>query len=335
MPRIQDAIGVFVGSTPASAVFLGNTQVWQPTALDTAPATPGGLTATPGDTEVALTWGSSAGATGYRLYRDGAQVYDGAARALTDTGLTNGTAYSYTVSAYNDVGESAQSAAVVATPAVVLTYSDVVLADAPLAYYRLGEPSGTTAVDASANGNDGTYHNMALGTPGLLAGDADSAITGNGSNSYVDSPLALNPASGPFSVELWLKPASFANTRNIVGQRDGTGTGHSVLWAHQTTGVLAATLGGGVEYDSGAALAVGNVYHVVFTFDSGTYTFYVNGVAAGSGAATVDPATGGWVIGASKNLVNGPAGVMDEVAIYDKALTPEQVANHYTAGSGT
>lgn len=86
--------------------------------VDAPPATPSALTATPGDGHNHLSWAASAGANGYRLYRDGATtpIYDGSATSYDDVGLTNGVSYDYQVSAYDAAGESAKSAVVSATP---------------------------------------------------------------------------------------------------------------------------------------------------------------------------------------------------------------------------
>jgi prepilin-type N-terminal cleavage/methylation domain-containing protein len=86
-----------------------------------APATPQNLTAAAGDTTVSLTWRPvestpAAAVTGYRVYRDGVQIDAVGGPALTDTGLTNGRTYSYTVTAYGPGGESAQSSPATATP---------------------------------------------------------------------------------------------------------------------------------------------------------------------------------------------------------------------------
>lgn len=88
-----------------------------------APAIPTGLLATPGDTQISLTWTASSGATGYHVKRSTTsggpyvQVAAPAAASYTDTGLTNGTVYYYVVSAINSVGESPNSTQVNATPA--------------------------------------------------------------------------------------------------------------------------------------------------------------------------------------------------------------------------
>ena len=92
----------------------------------TAPAAPTGLTATAGNAQVALDWGSGGESdlAGYRVYRrnaDGtwptAPLASVAASAHTDTGLANGTTYTYRVTAYDASGnESAPSGTASATP---------------------------------------------------------------------------------------------------------------------------------------------------------------------------------------------------------------------------
>ncbi len=131
--------GVLVGS-PTGTSFLdtgltnGTTYTWtvvavngtavsttsapaSATPLAPAPAAPSGLTATAGNAQVSLSWTASANATSYRVYRGGVQVGAPASTSYLDTGLTNGTAYSYYVVAVTDTTPSAASATVTATPA--------------------------------------------------------------------------------------------------------------------------------------------------------------------------------------------------------------------------
>ncbi|HEY3277829.1 MAG TPA: glycosyl hydrolase family 28 protein [Syntrophorhabdaceae bacterium] len=71
-------------------------------------------------TSVGLTWTASTdnvGVRGYKIYRNDAQVGTSASTSFTDTNLTAGTTYSYSVSAYDAAGnESAKSAAVLVRP---------------------------------------------------------------------------------------------------------------------------------------------------------------------------------------------------------------------------
>ena len=88
-----------------------------PGSTTTAPPAPTGLAANPADSSIDLTWNPSAGATTYSIYRGTAPGAEGATAvgtttsdSFTDTGLTNGTGYYYTVAASNTGGASAKSA---------------------------------------------------------------------------------------------------------------------------------------------------------------------------------------------------------------------------------
>jgi acid phosphatase type 7 len=94
----------------------------------TPPTAPSSVIATAGDAKVSLSWGASTdrvGVTGYRVYRGtggGSSVTriattSASTRTYTDTPLTNGTTYSYFVTAVDNAGnESAHSSTVTATP---------------------------------------------------------------------------------------------------------------------------------------------------------------------------------------------------------------------------
>jgi fibronectin type 3 domain-containing protein len=85
---------------------------------------PTGVTATPGNGQVALSWNASPTATSYNVYRSTSSGGEGAtpyqtgvtSTSFTDTGLTNGTTYYYQITAVNAAGESPKSSEVSATP---------------------------------------------------------------------------------------------------------------------------------------------------------------------------------------------------------------------------
>jgi len=86
------------------------------------PGVPSGLAATPGYTQVSLSWNTSANAASYNLKRSSTSggpyttIAGSTGTSFVDTGLANGTTYYYVVSARNITGESANSAEVSATP---------------------------------------------------------------------------------------------------------------------------------------------------------------------------------------------------------------------------
>ncbi len=86
----------------------------------TAPSAPASLTATAGNTQAQVAWNAASdnvAVTGYRVYRNGTQVASPTGTSWTNTGLTNGTSYSYTVKAIDAAGNlSAVSNTASATP---------------------------------------------------------------------------------------------------------------------------------------------------------------------------------------------------------------------------
>ncbi len=89
----------------------------------TAPSEPANLSATGGNGTVDLAWSAplsdgGSSITGYKVYRDGLNVATTGPSVLSfaDTGLLNGTTYSYHVTAVNELGESSPSNLATATP---------------------------------------------------------------------------------------------------------------------------------------------------------------------------------------------------------------------------
>jgi hypothetical protein len=92
----------------------------------------------------------------------------------------------------------------------LLLYEQAVMADRPVAYWRLGERSGPVAVDVTKQGHDGTYHGQpTFGEPGALAHESDPAVGFHGAD-YVEIPDSVHfsqPESGRgLTVEVWMRP---------------------------------------------------------------------------------------------------------------------------------
>src|SRR5438128_7531980 len=96
-------------------------------------------------------------------------------------------------------------ASTAATPTTAPSYRASVLADHPVAYWRLDEETGTVLVDASGNGNDGTYAGaVTLGQPGALASDSDTAAgvgPAGGAASVASTPSLQG---NPVTLEIWI-----------------------------------------------------------------------------------------------------------------------------------
>ncbi len=124
----EDKSGSAAGSYSATATNSSGAWAMQMVAFrlasgtsdTTPPSAPTGLSATPvSSSQINLAWTASTdnvGVSGYRIFRNGAQVGAPAGLTYSDTGLSPLTGYSYTVAAYDATGNvSAQSASASAT----------------------------------------------------------------------------------------------------------------------------------------------------------------------------------------------------------------------------
>ncbi len=121
-----------------------------------APSTPSGVTATESDNEVTLAWTAVSGATEYDIYKKSGSNYaylaQTSATSYSDIDLTNGTTYSYEVSALDvDSNESAASAAVSATPTAPATNSTGGGGGGSVAYVPPSPTATTTATAATSS----------------------------------------------------------------------------------------------------------------------------------------------------------------------------------------
>jgi hypothetical protein len=216
-------------------------------------------------------------------------------------------------------------------------YRDVVLGDLPFAYYRLGEPSGTGAADASGNGRTGTYQNgVSLGLAGALPTDTDTAAQFDGTNDYVLLPPSFADFTGGFSAELWVYPTSVGSYQRFFDLGGGAASDNILLAREGTTSnllfqVYSGSTPGGVVRATGAIEL--NVWqHFAVTLDgTGQVVLYKNGeaIATGSTAVPRNLSRASSLVGKS-NWSDAPyAGKLDELSFYDRALTGEQVRSHY------
>jgi hypothetical protein len=301
------------------------------------PAAPSSLTARPSASAVSLSWTDSDTTVSYRLIRSndpGFGTYTSVSlpegtTSYRDAGLASAVYY-YRLAAINSGGQSPYASASAGT----LSYAALV-AGRPglLAYWRLGESSGITASDAAGTYN-GTYVNgPALGSPGAIAGDPDTAVTFNGTNQRVTVPSP--PAAWDFSIEGWTYLTNGSVTNNTL--YGGSGTVR--LLARPGTGPTEAYAGvtlNGTEYTLQPLSSASNLntwVYWVLTRQGSTMTLYRNGLQIAQRAdlpATATANISGYIASQANNLyyLNGR---IDDVAIYASALPPSTIASHYQA----
>jgi hypothetical protein len=226
------------------------------------------------------------------------------------------------------------------------SYSSVVLADHPTAYYQLDD-TGTTALDSSGNSLNGTVgSSVTESVPGLISTSNATAMSFPGiakAAGTVSFPqeTRLQPAHA-VSLEAWIRFSSIPATYAFVaGYGNDTGEAPYGFYFNpdgQVRCQFALTTGNIVMHDP-TPLVPNATYHLVETFDGSTARFYVNGVEVAhrffSGRFTGYLPGYGFSIG-DDAAYSDPAfkGTIAQVAVYaGKALTAKQVSSHYTAGA--
>lgn len=238
------------------------------------------------------------------------------------------------------------------------SYKDIVLADSPVGYWRLGETSGTTAKDISGSGLNGTYINGAsLNQAGGLTANPDAAASFDGVNDYVDFGDPTNGAfdfgANDFSIEFWVyrrtgcASSNWASTWGVnkwntggspgtnewsVGFCNGTGSTNQIAFGIESGSTIYSVA-------SGSTMNNNSWYHVVATREGTNIKLYVNGSLSGTtaiGAVAVNNVSGRVLRAANSGLNSSYLdGILDEIALYNSALSATQVSYHYNAGLGT
>jgi hypothetical protein len=232
--------------------------------------------------------------------------------------------------------------------AAPLTYKDVVLVDNPVAYWRFGESSGTTAVDevgrsgTKPNGTSpGAYHGgLTLGQSGAIVSDADTAARFNGTSANVTAAGSGTPTSplngavpDPITLEVWVKRGSLSTEQRIFAKN----TGWLVLDFTATNKVRLGISGGtgDIAVSTVTVTDTTNWHHIVATKDGATAHIYIDGVDVTGPVSNQTP------IATSNSLYIGSQyggggrwfnGLLDEPAIYLTALDASRVQAHYEKG---
>jgi hypothetical protein len=203
-----------------------------------------------------------------------------------------------------------------------------------VAYYSFDEGSGTTAYDASDNSNDGTLTNGVKYTEGKKNG----ALEFDGSNDYVNcgSDSSLNIADA-ITMSVWVKPAVDMEASGgwfIVYKKDerATSSGYGIWIVDGQLGVWINN----ATRQYNASLSVDTWIYITGTYEDGSLKIYENGELK----STHTDVTGSISTNAIDLIIGkeGPSyanyfdGAIDEVRIYNRALSAEEVRYHYNRG---
>jgi Pro-kumamolisin, activation domain/Concanavalin A-like lectin/glucanases superfamily/Putative Ig domain/Viral BACON domain len=298
-----------------------------------------------GETNVFFVAGNGAQPLSYYWNFNGTPIAGATSSTYTINNLQLPSSGNYTAILSNSVGAATSSVvSLTVVPIPISPYAQAVLADHPIAYWRLDETNGTVAHDY-IGGNNGIYNSVTLDQPGHNPADPDPAVKfGPGTGSYVGSiPIDFSTTgNGELSVEAWVKGVAQTTDAGLMAK--GTGGGGEQFDLDCGSGNHAFRFfvrddGGGAHLANGTIAPDGNWHHLVGVCDeaNGIVVLYVDGVSNASGTITA-----GSGIQSSANAVSIGSrqsgttlyddqfiGSMDEAAIYNYPLTAAQVAAHY------
>jgi fibronectin type 3 domain-containing protein len=299
----------------------------------TPPTAPTGLSATAGSGQVALSWNAASDAGGilrYNVHRattagftpsTANRIAQPSGTTYTDPGLASGT-YFYKVTAEDNSGNvgapSNEASATVTAPPPPTGL---------VGAWGFDEGSGTGAADKSGNNNNGTLSNATWSTTGKYG----NALSFNGSNAFVSVPdsNSLDVTTG-VTVEGWVRPSGLGAGFQTLLVKEQPGNLVFGLYANSDTNrpqSQVVTASGPKLLDGTAALPAGLWTHVAFTYDGTTQRLFVNGTQTASSAVSgaISTSTSPVKIGGNAIWPEWFNGLIDEVRIYDRALTAAQI----------
>jgi hypothetical protein len=198
------------------------------------------------------------------------------------------------------------------------------------------------ANDVSGNGNDGVVSGAVLTTDRF--GAANSAYSFNGGSSVITAGSVIAPGQSAISVAAWFyrtTPLPNSYTSNIVNQADvnGDGAGFSLMLKETTGGNSRVRFLWNDQIGGRSDVSTEDIQylqwnHVVGVYDGMIQAIYLNGslVNSVSNQGAINFPSNPFRIGhEDRPEVAGFAGKIDDVYIYNRALSPAEVSTLYTA----
>jgi hypothetical protein len=222
----------------------------------------------------------------------------------------------------------------------------------PVDWWKLDEASGKVAADSSGNGLDGALLPDDPNNPGLgpvwVPGQIGGALSFNGTSDCVDlgNKAAFN-FPGSFTVSLWANIGAWGSgwAHTMIGNRGEDGVGWQVRRGSGTN-LCFTTRGIGNDDTFSASTPPQNEWiHIACVYNNAANTkaIYINGkqeaLVETTAGAKLAATTHNTYLGCRANGDNSGreaffTGMLDDVRIYDRALTGDEAANAMAGGLG-
>jgi hypothetical protein len=214
-------------------------------------------------------------------------------------------------------------------PSGIVLYKDMILDANPQAYWRF--LSANPGLDSSNRNHPLTFTGGVSGSGSLINDPADQGLHFDGTSGKGTATPWLSNAMSYATVEAWIQPDALPGNFAVVWYNNG-----QQIYIDSTGALTSSfiTSNGNFGPGIGGIIAANKKYHVVWVFDNGLCTIYLNGVPSatvGKSPGTVNMASN-FIVGAQNNLYWWK-GYIDEVAVYDYAMTQVEIEHHYVTGN--
>lgn len=195
-----------------------------------------------------------------------------------------------------------------------------------VAAYAFNEGSGTTVFDSSTNGNNGTINGATWTTNGVYG---DALVFGGGGDLVTVNNSASLQLNNAMTLEAWVNPSTASSA-----WRDAIYKGNDNYYLEATSGGGGGPAVGGTfaGVDLSPAIAIDPLPANTWTFLAATYDGMAIRLYTNGGQMVSLPQTGPIAASTNPLQIGGDTiydqyfqGTIDEVRIYDVALTPAQI----------
>jgi hypothetical protein len=204
-----------------------------------------------------------------------------------------------------------------------------------VAAYGFNEGAGSTTTDASGNANTGTLSGATWHAGGRYGG----ALAFDGINDWVTVPdkSVLDLTSG-MTVEAWVYASSVGAWRTVLLKETTSGLSYG-LYASNTSSRPSGWIRRTSDIDATgpSALSANTWVHLAATYNGSTLILYVNGAQVATKAITgaIVTSSGPLRIGGTAPWGEYFAGRIDEVRIYNRALSPSEIQTDMSTPVGS
>ena len=201
-------------------------------------------------------------------------------------------------------------------------------------------PFNGNANDESGNGNNGSNNGATLNSDRF--GSNNSCYYFQNNNILIPHNTLFGfQANSGFTISMWCNSSDFSNSLHFMGKRGDSSPyfnwqiayGGNLIGPNFGSGTDPGIYNGAFSPD---LLLINNWYHIVAKFNNGVWSIYVDGILkATNTTAMVNPDSNTPMTFGESGGFQGFIGKLDDIGIWNRALTDCEIQNLYTSTNPT